>query len=294
MRGMPRELARAWIQAWPPEISSTGSMGGRHGGVGGADRAHRPHVARVAVVEEGDEPGEATFHDDLDDGVGFLQARLGPGVGVVVHLDRDDPAVEQGLVLHRQAVQRRGGAGGQGRRRGRGGRGGGGAGGRGGGAVVVAVVVGAVVVVVVVAACPEPPQAGRRRAAAASRASRARLIAGGAAVRLRCSRRCAGDLRLAAAAWAGRSRPRGGEARGRDAGACASALRAPLPRRERAGVRAPLASPRAAGLPRPSGEGRAVTHRHQGSLWRVARATASGDQAMGRASPLRHRAIWSA
>ncbi len=27
MRGMPRELARAWIQAWPPEISSTGSRG---------------------------------------------------------------------------------------------------------------------------------------------------------------------------------------------------------------------------------------------------------------------------
>ena len=84
-------------------------------------------------MEEGDEPGDAALDDDLDDGVGLLQARLGPGVGVVVHLDRDDPAVEQGLVFHRQAVERRGGAR------------------RGESWSVVVVVVGAVVVVVVAA-----------------------------------------------------------------------------------------------------------------------------------------------
>jgi hypothetical protein len=46
-------------------------------------------------VEQGDEAGEAGLDGKLDDGVGRLDAGLGPGRLGVVDLDGKDPAVEQ-------------------------------------------------------------------------------------------------------------------------------------------------------------------------------------------------------
>ena len=67
-------------------------------------------------MEEGDETRDP-FHRDLDDGVGQVDSGLGSGIGVVVDLHCDHPAVEQVGVLDRKAIDRRGG---QRARRGRG------------------------------------------------------------------------------------------------------------------------------------------------------------------------------
>ena len=81
----------------PPGVGHERTEGLDEFGVDLTCGANRADLCRDVRLEEGDEPGNPTFDDDLDHQVGGGQADLGTGVRRVVDLGDEDLGVGQFL-----------------------------------------------------------------------------------------------------------------------------------------------------------------------------------------------------